>query len=261
MRIQQAEWNKYIEALRKISDKAVTELTKFTLKNGGYANIERQKLIDYVYALTMKYGEASAALSAEVYDSIALAQGVIVPAAIPAETAEYSEVAKTVNGIIKNTGSEAVLNQSVGLLVKDAGQKTTIQNARRDSAEIAFYASGDTCAYCIALAGEGWKKASRSQLDSDGQPAHLHANCDCTYAVRFNDSLRYDGYDPDRYARMYEDAPLREGQRATAKNRINAMRREFYKENKDEINAQKREAYARRQEELNSSQATEHVVN
>jgi hypothetical protein len=60
---------------------------------------------------------------------------------------------------------------------------------------------------------------------------------------------------------MYEDAPLREGQRATAKNRINAMRREFYKENKDEINAQKREAYAKRQEELNSSQATEHVVN
>lgn len=258
MRIQQAEWNKYIEALRKISDKAVTELTKFTLKNGGYANIERQKLIDYVYALTTKYGEASAALSAEVYDSIAVAQGVIVPAAIPAETAEYSEVAKTVNGIIKNTGSEAVLNQSVGLLVKDAGQKTTIQNARRDGAEIAFYASGDTCAYCIALAGQGWKKASRSQLDSDGQPAHLHANCDCTYAVRFNDSLRYDGYNPDKYAKMYygADTPM---VHPSAKDRINAMRREFYKENKDRINEQKRDAYAKRQE-LNSSRATEYDI-
>ena len=259
MRIQQTEWNKYIATLRKINDKAVAELEKFVLDNGGYAYMDRQKLIDYVYGLTMKYGEASAAVSAEMYDSIALAQGAMVPAAIPAETAEYSEVAKTVNGIIKNTGSEAILNQSVGLLVKDAGQKTTIQNARRDGAEIAFYASGDTCAYCIALAGQGWKKASRSQLDSDGQPAHLHANCDCTYAVRFNDSLRYDGYDPDRYARMYYDAPLQEGQRATSKNRINAMRREFYKENKDKINEQKREAYAKRQE-LNSSRATEYDI-
>jgi hypothetical protein len=261
MRVKQAEWKKYIDELRKISDKAVAEFTKYITEHGGYANIERQRLIDYAYALTQKYGEAAAAVSAEAYDAVAIAQKALVPAAIPAEPADYSEVAKTVNGIIKNTGSDAVIQQSVGLLVKDAGQKTTIQNARRDGAEIAFYASGDTCAYCIALAGEGWKKASRSQLDSDGQPAHLHANCDCTYAVRFNDSLRYDGYDPDRYARMYEDAPLREGQRATAKNRINAMRREFYKENKDEINAQKREAYAKRQEELNSSQATEHVVN
>lgn len=260
MRVQQAEWNKYIAALRKINDKAVTELTKFTLEHGGYANIDRQKLIDYVYGLTMKYGEASAAVSAEMYDSIALAQGAMVPAAIPAETAEYSEVAKTVNGIIKNTGSESVLNQSVGLLVKDAGQKTTIQNARRDGAEIAFYASGDTCAYCIALAGQGWKKASRSQLDSDGQPAHLHANCDCTYAVRFNDSLRYDGYDPSKYARMYYDADTPMAH-PSSKDRINAMRREFYKENKDRINEQKREAYARRQEELNSSQATEYKVN
>ena len=260
MRVDQAEWKKYISDLRKVSDKAVEEFEKFTISNGGYANISRTKLIDYAYALTQKYGEATAALSAEMYDSIATAQKVLVPAAIPAEPADYSEVAKTVNGIIKNTGSEAVLNQSVGLLVKDAGQKTTIQNARRDHAEIAFYASGDTCAYCIALAGEGWTRASKSQLAKDGQPAHLHANCDCTYAVRFNDSLRYEGYDPSEYAKMYygADTPMAH---PSAKDRINAMRREFYKENKDKINEQKREAYARRQEELNSSQATEYKVN
>lgn len=256
--VKQAEWNKYIDALRKISDKAVTEFTKFTLNNGGYHNIERQKLIDYAYALTTKYGEASAALSAEAYDSIAAVQGARVAAAIPAQTAEYSEVARTVNGIIKNTGSEAVLNQAVGLLVKDAGQKTTIQNARRDHAEIAFYCSGDTCAYCIALAARGWETASASDLNLDGQPAHLHANCDCTYAVRFNDSLKYDGYDPDKYADMYYGAetPM---MRPKAKDRINAMRREFYQENKDQINEQKRSAYAKRQE-LNSSKAEEHDI-
>ena len=258
MRIKQSEWNKYISGLRKLSDKAVAEFTKFTMANGGYANIDRDKLIEYAYALTTKYGEASAALSAEVYDSIAAAQKVMVPAAIPAETAGYGEVAKTVNGIIKNTGSEAILNQSVGLLVKDAGQKTTIQNARRDSAEIAFYCNGDTCAYCIALAAEGWHKASASALDLDGQPAHLHANCDCTYAVRFNKSLRYDGYDPGDYRKMYYGADTGMSH-PSAKDRINAMRREFYEENKEEINEQKREAYAKRQE-LNSSEAEEHDI-
>jgi len=255
MKITYAEWNKYITMLRKINDKAVSDLVSFNFEHGGFHNIERQKLIDYVYGLATKYGEASAAVSAEMYDSIALAQGVMVPAAIPAETASYSEVAKTVNGIIKNTGSEAVLNQSVGLLVKDAGQKTTIQNARRDHAQIAFYVSGDTCAYCIALAAQGWDDASASDLNRDGQPAHLHANCDCTYAVRFNESLKYDGYDPEKYKEMYygADTPM---MHPKAKDRINAMRREFYKENSEKINAQKRDAYAKRKER-ESSRATE----
>lgn len=255
MRIKQSEWNKYISSLRKLSDKAVADFTNYTLERGGYANIDRDELINYAYALTTKYGEASAALSAEVYDSIALAQKVRVPAAIPAEPPGYGEVAKTVDGIIKNTGSEAILNQSVGLLVKDAGQKTTIQNARRDNAEIAFYCSGDTCAYCIALAAQGWEKASASALDLDGQPAHLHANCNCTYAVRFNKDLRYDGYNPGEYKKMYYDADTGKAH-PTAKDRINAMRREFYQENKEEINEQKREAYAKRQE-LNSPEAEE----
>lgn len=258
MRVDQAEWQKYISLLRKISDKAVEEFTQFTVSNGGYRFIDRQKLIDYAYALTVKYGEAAAAVSAEVYDSIAVAQGVLVPAAIPAETAEYSEVAKTVNGIIKNTESDAILNQAVGLLVKDAGQKTTIQNARRDNAEIAFYCSGDTCAYCIALAARGWERASASDLNRDGQPAHLHANCDCTYAVRFDASLQYEGYRPDDYKELYYGAetPM---MHPKAKDRINAMRREFYKENSEKINAQKRDAYAKRMER-ESSRATEHDI-
>jgi hypothetical protein len=76
--------------------------------------------------------------------------------------------------------------------------------------------------------------------------------------VRFNDSLRYEGYDPDKYAKMYygADTPMAH---PSAKDRINAMRREFYQENKDRINEQKRSAYAKRQE-LNASKATEHDI-
>jgi len=60
--------------------------------------------------------------------------------------------------------------------------------------------------------------------------------------IRHSDSLNVRGYDPDAYKRMYYDAPG-----GSSRNKINAMRRQMYKEHKDEINAQKREAYAMRE--------------
>lgn len=250
-RISTKEWTKYSKLLSQISDKASNEFLSFTMKHGGYANIERQTLIDYAYALQTKYGEASAAAAAEWYDGVAALQKAAVPAAIPAETASYQKTAKTVNGIIKNVGNEEVLASGVGLLTKDAGQKTIIQNARRDNAEIAFIVNGDTCAYCIALAAEGWQRASASDLNLDGSPAHLHANCDCTYGVRFTDSLQYADYDPSVYDAMYYGAETPQ-MHPKSKDRINAMRREFYKENSDKINEQKRDAYAKRKERESS---------
>ena len=59
------------------------------------------------------------------------------------------------------------------------------------------------------------------------------------------------GYDPDRYLQIYDDA---EGYGSQQK--INAMRREFYAENRERISAQKRDAYARRRA-LESSAAEE----
>lgn len=250
MKIAKKDWDRYIEMMRKLSQKAVEEFTAYVVSNGGYAHMERQAIINFAYALSTKYGEGAATLAAEMYDAVALLEGKILPAAIPAQTANYSEVAKTINGILKKTQSEEVMLQSVGLLVKDTGQKTVIQNARRDNAEIAFITVGDTCAFCITLASKGWRKASLSDLDSDGEPAHLHANCDCTYGVRFDKDTEYANYDPDVYKKMYYDAPLRDGEKATAKNRINALRRQQYAQNKVEINDQKRAAYEKRNESV-----------
>lgn len=230
MRISNREWNKYINTLRRLNEQAVKDFTSFVVKRGGYVNIDRQVLIDYAYGVATKYGEASATLSAEMYDAVALLQGASVPGAIPAETASYSKVCKTVNGIIKNTGSENILLQSVGLLVKDAGQKTTIENAKRDNAEIAFINDGDACAFCLTLASKGWRKASTYELDNDGEPAHLHANCGCTYGIRFNPKLDYASYNPEKYQKMYYNAPLGDGEAPTAKNRLNALRRELNKQ-------------------------------
>lgn len=270
MTISKAEWDRYISRLKKINDKAVADFRAFVVKGGGYAHMDRRLIIDYAYGLATKYGEASAALTAEMYDAVALLQNVAVPAAIPAETATYSEVAKTINGVIKNTASDEVLTQSIGQMVKMASTDTMLVNAHRDAnvtrmrsskraykqrpsgAQVAWVPSGDTCAFCIMLAGNGWRK--QTNWGAEQHTEHVHANCDCTYMVRFNDDLDVAGYDPTEYAEMYDNA---DG--GTQEEKLNAMRRDFYAENKEEINEQKRAAYEKRKER-ESSEAEEFDV-
>ena len=87
----------------------------------------------------------------------------------------------------------------------------------------------------------------------NGHAEHIHNNCDCTYAIRFDDETNVEGYDPDEYYDWYKSEP------GKPKDKINAMRREMYQENKEEINAQKRSAYEKRKE-LNSSAAEETMI-
>lgn len=258
-RITRKEWNNYIALLRRLDDRASAEMLamitplKARYDAGLISSSEfRQTLIEYAYALATKYGEGAGALACEMYDAIAAIQGVIVSPAVPAPTATIEEVAIAVNGTLK-TGNENVVAQSIGRLVKMAGVDTMQQNAIRDGAYWAWIPSGDTCAFCITLASNGWQKASRNAL-KNGHAEHVHANCDCTYAVRFNDSLDFEGYEPERYLDMYYDA---DGD--TPQKRINALRREFYAKNKEDINEQKRSAYAKKIER-NSSAAEEFNV-
>ena len=247
-------WNAYISSLRKVNKKAASEMLAYLNTHDWVADYaSRQLAIYYAFALATKYGEAAAALACEMYDAMVIASDMSLPAAAPASTATIAEVAKAINGTGK-TGNPDIMSDSVGRLVKMAAADTTLQNAIRDRAEWAWIPRGDTCAFCIALASRGWQEASREALKG-GHAEHIHANCDCMYAVRMNKRSTVEGYNPSQYKRMYYDAPL-DGEAATPKNRINAMRREIYKHNADEINAQKREEYAKRKER-ESSEAEE----
>ena len=253
MTITRSVWSKYIASLRKVNDEAARLAIRYLETHDTVTQAGVDALIEYCYSLATKYGEAAAELAAQMYDALALATGASVAPAVPAATATMQETAKAVVGTMK-TGNNEIVSSAVGRLVKMAGVDTTMQNALRDGAEWAWIPVGDTCAFCITLASRGWQRASKKAIRG-GHAEHIHANCDCTYAVRFNSRTDVQGYDPDKYKRMYYDAPL-DGQRATGKNRINAMRREFYADNKDRINAQKRSAYAKRQE-LEASAAEE----
>ena len=189
-------------------------------------------LIAYAHALVTKYGEGSAELACQMYDALAAAARAGVPAAEPAEPASYGEIARMVQA---TKASPPQMQRGVSRLVKRAGADTTLKNALRDGAEFAWVPQGDTCAFCLTLASRGWQKASQAAIKG-GHAEHIHANCDCEYAIRFDGASTGAGYDPEKYLKQYRDAG----------SDVNALRRVNYARNRERINAQKRAAYAAR---------------
>ena len=242
MTVTSESWQKYIDGLRKINEAASRKMSAYLHIHQLNTYEDIQAAIDYAYALATKYGEGAAELACQMYDALSALSAELQPA-MPAATATYGEVAKAFRGTMKYSQDADALGSTIGRLVKMAGVDTTMQNALRDGAEWAWIPVGDTCAFCITLASRGWQQASKEAV-KNGHAEHVHANCDCTYAVRFNKKTNVQGYDPARYKRIYDNA---DGYRPQDK--INAIRRDLYEANKDEINEQKREAYARRQEE------------
>lgn len=243
-------WTKYIDALKKLNNKATNRMLAKINELGTETPEAMAELIRYAYAIATRYGEGAAALSAQMYDALAELSGALVPEAMPAATATYGEVAKAVYGTNLQSSDPQVMADSIGRLVKMAGVDTMLQNALRDGAEWAWIPRGDTCSFCMMLASNGWQKASKKAI-RNGHATHIHANCDCTYAIRFNSDVNVEGYDPDKYFDQYQNA---EG--SSWQEKVNSMRREYYQENKDRINTQKRSAYEKRQER-NSSRAEE----
>lgn len=243
MYISDKAWDKYIALLRKVNNKAAEEMFSYLSHNEWWVSRSaKQAAIDFAYGIATKYGEAAGAAVCEFYDEIAAAwAGHVLPPAVPAKTATYAEVARAINGTGK-TLNEKMMSEAIGRLVKMAGVDTVMQNALRDGAEWAWVPRGDTCSFCLTLASRGWQRASDKAINN-GHAEHIHANCDCTYAVRFRSDQNVQGYNPDEYLRLYQSA---DGN--TPAEKINSMRRVKYRIDRDKINAQKREAYAERKE-------------
>lgn len=237
MQITANAWNEYITRLSRLNRKAGQLMRQYIDTHGTG---DADALITYAAALVTKYGEGSAELACQMYDALAEAANAGVPAAEPAEPADYGEVARMVNAT-KNQ-NPANLPNGVSRLVKRAGADTTLKNAVRDGAEWAWVPHGDTCPFCIMLASNGWQKAS-SKVLKGGHANHIHANCDCEFAIRFDHNTTVAGYDPDKYLKQYRDAG----------GDINKMRRVNYADNKERINAQKRAAYAVREGSTNGN--------
>lgn len=233
MQITEKVWVEYITKMSQISQKAADLMQSWVQKNG----LENDKaLLEYAYALSQHYGQAIGALSCQMYEATAAAQGVIVPTAEVADLPDYGEVAKAIKGTKRQSPNN--IPGTLARLVKQVGADTTLKNAERDGAQFAWVPHGDTCAFCITLASRGWQYRSKKAL-RNGHAEHIHAHCDCEYAVRFDGKSTVAGYDPDKYLEEYYDA----------NGDINEMRRKRYAQNKDVINARKRELYASKKAE------------
>lgn len=156
--------------------------------------MDRQTVLEYAYALVQKYGQASGELACMFYEQIATAQNVTIPPAEMAALPEFGEVAKAINGAIKQTEKNAP--GAVERLTKQVGADTMLQNAKRDGAYFAWITSGDTCAYCMMMSAIGWQRAGKKTLKGD-HAEHIHAHCDCQYVVDFKGDLKVDGFDPE----------------------------------------------------------------
>ena len=244
MTVPLSKWLQYIDMLAAVNDTAAAKFTEYLNTHDTSTAEGMNAAIEYGYGLAAKYGESAAALSCEMYDAIAEASAAAVPPAVPAPTATRGDIAKTINGMRNHGYSNEAIGSGIGRLVKRTGVDTTLKNAIRDQAQYAWIPHGDTCPYCMMLASYGWMWASKKALDGD-HAEHVHANCDCTYAIRFDDRTTYAGYRPEHYKQIIDDA---EGD--TVDEKLNSIRRAEHAEDPEKDNARKRELYAAEQERL-----------
>ncbi len=214
MQISTKAWREYISKMSAISQAAADKMQAWVQKNGFG---DTKALLDYANSLVLYYGDAIGELACEMYEKTAAAQGVTIKAAEPAEIPSYGEVAKAINGAKKQ--GENLVPSAVGRQVKQIGADTTLKNAQRDGAQFAWIPYGDTCAFCLTLASRGWQYMSSKAL-KNGHAEHIHSNCDCQYSIRFDTKSTVEGYDPDKYLDMYNNA---EGN--NSKEKINSLRR------------------------------------
>ena len=221
MKITKAEWNNYIKTMSQLSDKASKEFADWANKNGGWEAIDRQLLAEVAWSIATKYAEGSSALAASMYDAIALAEKKNVPTAELSADVEFGQLAKAVNGALKHSTNDDFVSSPVGRAVKQAGADTMLKNASRDGAEFAWIPSGDSCAFCLVLASNGWRRASKKTTNGN-HAEHIHTHCDCQFAIRFNKNTNVDGYDPESLQKMYYNA---DGN--TPKDKINSIRKKI----------------------------------
>ncbi len=234
MKISSSAWKSYVDRLSKIDHTAAEKVASW-YRNHPDADIN--ELVNITYYYCDHYGSAAAELACEMYEEMADASGKVIKTADPAITATRGEIYSAIQGTLLRTQNPDAIGAIAGRKVKTVGLDTLINNSLRDGAEFAWIPSGDTCAFCIMLASNGWQRASKKAL-KNGHASHVHNNCDCTYAIRFDENTEVEGYDPDYYKSLYDNA---EGD--NWRDKTNYIRRKQYADNPEKYREQKKIAY------------------
>lgn len=157
---------------------------------------------------------SSAALAAAFYDAVRAEAGVASRFSASADGARSPEATEAaVRALVQSvadTGDASSFARSVAARadyeVKRSAGECVLRNALRDPAKPRYArvpSGSETCGFCIMLASRGFVYRSAKTA---GQAGHYHANCDCRIVPGFEGAESVEGYDPEWYRKVYEDA-------------------------------------------------------
>ena len=242
-----AAWELYTAHLEAQRQAAFDLAFKWAMNHLGEEQFTR-KCRRMMVENSIYHGKATAALAASWFDQVAKASKANVDKAFVVNDpvklrnqrmaiALRKSLPKLVAG--DDEGFCKAIASAVAADVKRQATNTVMLNAQKNGAEYAWIPGGEeTCAFCIALAANGWQPAARATALGE-HADHIHDNCMCEFAIRFDKSTDYSSYDAQKYSEIYADADGRSSQ-----DKINSIRRDLYAENADKIREQHRERYA-----------------
>ena len=246
-RVSDKAWRSYTKRLEAQRKAAYDDAYAWTIKHAANG-VDMRRLRLMMVEAANYHGKATSALAASWFDQMARAEGADVMKAVAVNDTAKVRVRRM--AICSNKflpkllagdteGFAKAIASTVAADAKRQATNTILLNAQKNGAEYAWIPGGsETCAFCIALASNGWQPASRATAMGE-HADHIHDNCECEFAIRFNSDTQYRSFDEKKYEDLYDDADGR-----SAQDKINSIRRDLYAENKDKINEQHRERYA-----------------
>ena len=204
-------FSRQLEALNESAGKVIfseekrLQLTKRLLEGDleSYEDVNR-----LLHTVCGSYNKLASALTCRFYDGIR--QGAKAPGEFNAQQYEQydkEQITATGRRIAEEVASGRntvplanLLSNETSRQMKMANERTMINNARRDPAKPKYciVAGPGACAWCVMRASNGYQSPKKATVDS-------HHGCVCA-AVQVYPGQKVEGYDPEKYERMYYDA-------------------------------------------------------
>lgn len=166
---------------------------------------------DFYPDLVEKYGEATAALAADHFESATGLPATLVRAIDVDRT--QADLGYALAPLFSGAGDlDGRLADLLDKLVKQAGRSTMFASVGDNGVRYVRVPWGDTCAFCLMLASRGDKYHTRDTAGGDEfhgtEFDRFHGYCDCSIEpVRFDEDLealkQAAGYDPDELYDRY----------------------------------------------------------
>lgn len=201
------------DATRTLADLAKADMERL-VSSLDLSNPERVRdaLVEYVPALTGRYGQAAASVAADWYDDLREQAGAAGRfTAQAAETVPEEVVIKGVRYEARHlwTDTPSLIVPALALVVSkhvaQPARDTVAHNATRDPAKPSWARvprGAKTCAWCMALASRGPVYDSQLAAVQRRHGGTYHGDCDCHPALIYPGQGLPEGYDPAaNYAR------------------------------------------------------------